>query len=230
MAKWGQQMSAEEILGMKPEDLRSKLDSSATKDDLTGVNTKLGEFETSLSSIQTMLSKLTSKPETPDPTLEADLNDPTTQMLTDPSGYVSRQTQGIANTAAAARADINEMRARNKYPGAFAKYGDELVTTAKNFSLAQRAGENFWDFHIETITGRKVLKGEIESGSYPSLMGSSSFAPNSSGNENDPNKGLDPQIAAFLKDRGVPLDKAAMVKQAQDNGEPVDINTYRKAG
>jgi hypothetical protein len=229
MAKWGQQMSAEEILGMKPEDLRSKLDSSATKDDLTAISTKQEEFGNDLSSIKTMLSKLTTPPEIPNPTLEADLNDPTTQMLTDPSGYINRQTQGIQAQAASARADILEMRARSAYPGAFAKYNDELMAGANRFSLDQRAQPSFWDFHIRTFMGDKYIKGETN-GSYPSLMGSSSFAPNSSGNENDPNKGLDPQVASFLKDRGVPLDKAAMVKQAQDNGEPVDINTYRKAG
>jgi hypothetical protein len=223
----GKQLSAEEILGMKPEDLRSKLDSSATKDDLTAISTKQEEFGTTLSAIQASLAALTKKPETPDPTLEADLNDPTTQMLTDPQGYISRQTQNLANATAATRADLNEMRARSAYPGAFAKYNDELVAGANKFSLDQRSNPTFWDFHIRTFMGDKYIKGETQ-GSYPSLVGGSSFAVNSSGDPTDPNKGFDPQVAAFLKERGVPLDKAAVVKQMQDNGEPVSIETYAK--
>jgi hypothetical protein len=224
----GRQMTAEEILGMKPEDLRSKLDSSVTKDDLTAISTKQEEFGTTLSAIQASLAALTRKPETPDPTLEADLNDPTTQMLTDPAGYVTRQTQGIANTASATRADLNEMRARQAYPAAFNKYNDELTTGANKFSLDQRANPSFWDFHIRTFMGDKYIKGETQ-GSYPSLVGSSSFAPNAQGDPSDPNKGFDPQVAAFLKERGVPLDKAAILQKNFENGEPVSIDTYKKA-
>ena len=224
----GRQMSAEEILGMKPEDLRSKLDSSATKDDLTAISTKQEEFGTTLSAIQASLAALTRKPETPDPTIEADLNDPTTQMLTDPQGYIIRQTQNLANATAATRADLNEMRARSAYPGAFAKYNDELTAGSNKFSLDQRASPSFWDFHIRTFMGDKYIKGET-GGSYPSLVGGSSFAPQNSGDPMDPNKGIDPEVAGWLKERGIPIDKAAILKKNFDNGEPVDINTYKKA-
>jgi hypothetical protein len=227
MAWTGKQLSAEEILGMKPEDLRSKLDSSATKDDLTAISTKQEELGSTLASIQASLAALTKQPETPDPNLNADLTDPTTQMLTDPQGYIGRQTQGIAAQALAARADILEMRARSAYPGAFAKYNDELVTGANKFSIEQRANPSFWDFHIRTFMGDKYIKGETQ-GSYPSLMGSGSYAPGNV-DPGDPNKGIDTEVAGFLKDRGVPLDKAAIIKKSMiDNGEPVSIDTYKK--
>jgi hypothetical protein len=225
---WQKQMTAEEILGMNPEELRNKLDSSVKKEDLTEITSKQEEFGTTLSAIQASLAKLTSQPETPNPTLQADLDDPTTAMLTDPTGFITRHTQGIANTASATRADLNEMRARQAYPGAFSKYNEELVAGANKFSLDQRSQPLFWDFHIRTFMGDKYIKGETQ-GSYPSLMGSSSFAPNGGGDVNDPNHGFDPQVAAFLKEHNIPLDKAAIVKKAQDNGEPVDINTYKKA-
>lgn len=222
------QMSAEEILGMKPEDLRSKLDSSATKEDLTAISTKQEEFGTTLSAIQASLAALTTKPSAADPNLNADLDDPTTQMLTDPQGYIGRQTQGIAAQAASARADILEMRARSAYPGAFAKYNEDLIAGANKFSLEQRAQPSFWDFHVRTFMGDKYIKGETQ-GSYPSLVGGSSFAPQNSGDPMDPNRGIDPEVANWLKDRGIPLDKAAILKKNFDNGEPVDINTYKKA-
>jgi hypothetical protein len=224
---WQKQMTAEEILGMKPEDLRNKLDSSATKDDLTAISTKQGEIETSLSAIQASLAALTKKPEVPDPTIQSDLDDPTTAMLTDPTGFVNRATKDISAQAAEARADILEMRARSAYPAAFSKYNDELVSSANKYSVEQRANKSFWDFHIRTFMGDKYIKGE-EKGSYPSMIGSSSFGPGQD-DSSDPNKGLDPQVAAFLKERGVPLDKAAIIKQQQSAGEPVDINTYKKA-
>lgn len=225
---WQKQMTAEEILGMKSEDLRSKLDSSATKDDLTAISTKQDEFGSSLAAIQASLAKLTTAPPVDDPNLAADLNDPTTQMLTDPTGFVNRATQNISAQAASARADILEMRARQAYPGAFGKYNDELVTGANKFSLEQRAQPSFWDFHIRTFMGDKYIKGETQ-GAYPSLVGSSSFAPNPSGDPSDPNKGFDPQVAAFLRERNIPLDKAAILKKNFDNGEPVSIDTYKKA-
>lgn len=224
---WQKQLTADEILGMKPEDLRSKLDSSATKEDLTAISTKQDEFGTTLSAIQASLAALTTKPPAADPNLNADLDDPTTQLLTDPQGYIARQTRGSVDQNLQTASALHEMRARSAYPGAFSKYNDDLIAGANKFSLEQRAQPSFWDFHIRTFMGDKYIKGETQ-GSYPSLMGSSSFAPNNAGPD-DPNKGFDPQVAAFLKERGVPLDKAAIVKQAQDSGEPVSIDTYKKA-
>jgi hypothetical protein len=227
MAWTGKQLSAEEILGMKPEELKTKLDSAVTKEDLAAATTKIDEFGSSLSQIQAALASLTAKPEHIDPNVKNDLDDPTTQMLTDPTGFITRQTQNISDQATSARADILEMRARSAYPGAFSKYGDEIMAGAKRFSLGQRAGENFWDFHIRTFMGDKYIKGETQ-GSYPSHIGSGSFAPGSP-DSSDENKGFDPQVAAFLKERGVPLDKAAVIKKSMmDNGEPVSIDTYRK--
>jgi hypothetical protein len=222
------QMSAEEILGMKPEDLRTKLDGAASKEDITAATDKIAGLEGSLAAIQASLAKLTTPPPVVDPNDAADLNDPTTQMLTDPQGFVARQTQNLAKQSAETKAQLNEMRARGAYPGAFSKYNDELMKSVNNFSLEQRAQEGFWDFHIRTFMGDKYIKGEA-TGSYPSLMGSGSGY-SSVGAPEDQNGGLDPQVAAFLKDRGVPLDKAAQIKKNMiDNGEPVSIDTYKKA-
>lgn len=225
---FGKQLTAEEILGMKPEDFRAKMDGAVTKDDLTAATAKIEEQGNTLAEIKASLAKLTTPVAQPDPNFVADLEDPTTQMLTDPAGYVARQTLGLQNTALETKAQLLEMRARSKYAGAFQKYDKELTDGAARFSIAQRAQDSFWDFHVATLTGQKVLAGEFQGGSYPSLMGNGSYGANVS-EPIDPNSGFDPQVSAFLKERGVPLEKAALIKKAMDNGEPVDINTYKKA-
>lgn len=223
------QMSAEEILGMKPEDLKAKLDSAVTKEDLTATQTKIEEQAGALAKIQEMLAKLTTPTPEPDPVVVADSEDPTTQMLTDPQGFISRSTKGIAETASQARADILEMRARNAYARAFAKYGKELMEGAKSFSLAQRAQDGFWDFHIRTFMGDKYIKGETGSGSYPSLLGSSTISSTHMEDPDDPNKGFNPEVASFLKERGVPLEKAAKIKLLMaDQGEPISLASYKE--
>ena len=221
-------MSAKEILGMEPDELKTRLDSSATKEDVTAQNAKLEEHGTALSEIRAMLAKLTSPPPPePDPNISADLNDPTTQILTDPSGFINRQTQGTQAIALQARADVLEMRARSEYPGAFAKFGETLMQSAKNFPVSARAQENFWSSHIRMVMGDKLVKGELESGSYPSLMGSSSFSPNSQ-NDSDPNRGFSPDMAKFFKDRNIPLDKAEKIKRLMsDNGEGINMENYK---
>ena len=230
MAVWsGKQLSAEDILGMKPEDLKTKLESAATKADLEEFKAKQTEQTNSLTAIQAALAKLTTPPPPdPDPNIKADVDDPTTQILTDPAGYINRQTAEVANTALQARADVLEMRARSAYSGAFAKYGQELTESAARFSLAQRAQDGFWDYHVRTFTGDKFLKGDLQQGSYPSMIGSSSFAPSNGVSDNDPNKGFIPDQVEFFKDHKVPLDKAAALKKMLDGGEPISLDTYKR--
>jgi hypothetical protein len=129
-----------------------------------------------------------------------------------------------------AAADVQEMRARQANPSIFQKYGQQISESAGKFPLQQRAQSSFWDWHLRTYLGDKLMKGEIESGSYPSLMGGSSFAPSATGETADPNKGFDPQVAARLKERGIPLDKAAAINDLMSkNGEPIDIQRYQEA-
>jgi hypothetical protein len=224
-------LTAKEILGMEPDELKTRLDGAATKDDLTKATSAIEQQGNALSEIRTMLNKLTAPPPPePDPATEADANDPTTQILTDPSGFVGRQTAGLAEQAAETRADVLEMRARTKYPQVFAKWGDQLLETARKFSASQRAQQGFWEFHLRTFTGDKLLKGEIEAGSYPSLVGSSSFAPNSGNSDSDPNKGFSPDQVAFFKEHGVPLDRAAKIKNLViDNGESITLEAFKNS-
>ena len=224
------QLTAEEILGMKPEDLKNRLDTAASKEDLKAITDSQAALQGTLSQLQASLNKLTTPPEVPDPTTVADQNDPTTQLLVDPNGYINRQTAGTQQVALETKAGLNEMRARQNNPGIFQKYSDQIMTSANRFPLAQRAQEGFWDFHLRTYLGDKLMKGELEQGSYPSLMGGSSFAPNSTSEADDPNRGFDPQVAAYLKERGIPLEKAAAITQIMvKNGDPIDIQRYTDA-
>jgi hypothetical protein len=223
-------LSAKEILGMEPDELKAKLESAVTKDDLSKTTSTLEQQGNALSEIRAMLDKLTAPPPPePDPNLEADANDPTTQILSDPTGFVGRQTAGIAATAAQARADVLEMRARQTYSGAFAKYGEAIMEAANRFPVAARAQDGFWNSHIRMILGDKFVKGEIEPGSYPSLVGSSSFAPNTGASDADPNQGFSPDQVAFFKERGVPLERAAKIKKLViDNGEHINLRDYKE--
>lgn len=222
-------VSAKEILGMEPDELKSKLEAAVTKDDLTATTTKLEEQGNALNEIRSMLAKLTTPTPEPDPNVKLDADDPTTQVLTDPQGFINRQTAGIAATAAQAKADVLEIRARQKHAGAFQKYEKDIMDSANNFPVTARAHENFWDNHIAMVLGQKVVRGELESGSYPSLVGSSSFAPSSGHSDSDPNKGFNPDMAAFFKERGIPLEKAEKIKKLMvDNGEPINMDNYKK--
>lgn len=225
---WPQKgLTAKEILGMEPTELQAKLDSSASKADLEKLNTAVETQNQSLAAIQASLAKLTAAPPTdPDPNIQLDQNDPTTQVLTDPAGFIRRQTDPIAQTAIQTQADLNEMRARQKYPQHFNQFGEELVSKAGNFSASQRAQPGFWDFHIRTILGEKVLSGSIDAGTYPSLVGSSSFAPHT-GEVKDRNLGLDPEMASWLTGRGIPLESAAKLRKMQLDGTEISLENYK---
>jgi len=224
-------MTAEQILGMSTDDFKAKMDGAASKDDVTALKSAFEEQGSLLTGIKDALSKLTTPAVVPDPQLQADADDPTTSMLADPGGFVNRQTMGIQATALAAKADVQEMRARQKYAGAFAKFGDELMRTAAAFPVNARAHDGFWDQHVASFTGQKFLKGEIEAGGYPSLLGGSTVQPAGSmgGDVNDPNRGFTPEQVAYFKERDIPLAKAAAYRDVMHkDGDPIDIATYKK--
>jgi hypothetical protein len=227
----GGRMSAEQILGMSTEDFKKKMDGSASKDDVTGLQGKIEEQASTLTALKDMLTKLTTPPPAADPNTQADLDDPTTQLLADAPGFINRQTQGIQATALAAKADVQEMRARQKYAGAFAKYGEELMRTAAAFPVNSRAMDGFWDQHIAMFTGQKYLKGEMEGGNYPSLLGNSTISAQGSmgGDVTDPNRGFTPDQVAYFKDRGIKIAQAAAYRDLMiRDGEPIDIQKYKE--
>ena len=53
-------LTAKEILGMEPDELKSKLDSAVTKDDLTKATSTIEQQGNALSEIRALLDKLTS--------------------------------------------------------------------------------------------------------------------------------------------------------------------------
>src|SRR6516162_5186236 len=118
-------VSAKDILGMEAEELKTKLDSAASKDDVKAATDAVEGLKGTIGELQAALAKLTTPTPQPDPNIQADVNDPTTQILTDPAAYIGRQTAGMGQVALKAAADVNEMRARQKYAGAFQQYGAE---------------------------------------------------------------------------------------------------------
>jgi hypothetical protein len=218
----------EKIIGMKPEELKSKLDSAVTKDDLKAVTEQVTQFNTGLTELRESLKALTT-PRDPDPVVE-DPTDPTTAVLTDPKGFIRNETRGLQEQQIQTQAQLQEMRARQnpKLAGVFSKYGDEMVAMAEKMPLAQRAQPGFWEWHARTFVGDKMITGKIDQGSYPSLIGSSTVSPNTDGSTADPNKGFDPQVAEWFKNRHVPLDKASKIQQIMGrDGDPISLANYK---
>lgn len=215
----------EKIIGMKPEELKARLDSSVTKDDLTAATKDIGEMKSGLEAIKEALAKLTAPKETP----VIEPGDPTTEVLTDPAGFINKHTKPIVDANTETRAQVQEMRARQnpKFSNIFVQFGDELVANASKFPASNRAQDGFWEWNIRTFLGDKYIKGDLQNADYPSLIGTSTVAPNPDGSSNDPNKGFKPEMAQWLKDRNVPLDKAAKIQSLMSNGEQLTLTAVK---
>jgi hypothetical protein len=222
---------AEDILGMSQDDFKKKLEGSASKADLDALKGEISQqFTSSVELLKAELQKLGQKP--PEPVVETDPEDPTTAVLTDPAGFIDRRTQPLVNAQLQSNAQIQEMRARQdpRFSRIFAKYGPELVAIADKMDMKGRGTPGFWEWHIKTFLGDKYVKGDLQGESYPSLIGTSSVGPEAGGDGDDPNKGMNPQVAAWLKERGVPLDKAAKINNMMNrDGDPISLQNY-KAG
>lgn len=227
----GSRLTAEQILGMTTDEFKQKMEGAASKEDVTSLSQKAEETKTALDEIRASLAALTKKPDPVDPAIVADADDPTTSLLADPAGFIRRQTQGSEAVALQTRADVLEMRARQANPGIFARYDKELREAAKSYNLASRCQENFWEFLMNSFLGGKVRSGDLEAGSYPSLLGGSTVAASGSqgGDPSDPNRGFSAGQVAYFKERGIPLAKAAAYRDLMvRDGEPIDIKAYKE--
>lgn len=217
-----------ELIGMDPEELKAKLDSSATKADLDQISQQVTKFNSGLDELKASLAQLTAPK--PAPVVE-DPTDPTTGLLLDPKGFIKNETKGIQENQYQTQAQVQELMARKnpKLANAFNQYGTELVASAeKMYSAEQRSKAGFWEWHTRTFLGDKVIEGKINRDSYPSLIGSSTIGPGSERGEQDPNHGFDPQVAEWLKNRNVPLPKAARIKEIMEkNGDTISLSNYK---
>lgn len=222
--------NAKDLIGMEADELKAKLDSAASKEDIDAIKAEIAASAGSLSEIKAALAELTKKPEV---TPEVDPTDPRDQMLLDPQGFVNKQTQGLARQQAEMKASLNELRARQnpEYANVFAQFGKEIDVLAGKFTPEQRAQDGFYDWHIKTLLGHKMLTREIKPDAYPSLLGSSSVAPNDGDPATDPNKGFDPEMAKWFRDRHPEdkniLEKMAKINQLSKDGEPMSLATYK---
>lgn len=224
---WPKAQTAEEILGMKPEDLKSKLDSAASKDDVkTAVEAANAETKSQLQQIQDSLKALTT-PKTPEIPVTED--DASVRVLTDPTKFVNDATKDLRAGNERVQAQVQEMRARQDplLSGAFAKFGKELTEEAKKFPLSSQGMDNFWSHVVKNFLGDKMVKGEIREGNFPSLMGASSVGVRSDGSSSDPNLGFTSDVADFYRQRNIPLEKAAKIQKLMAvNGEPITHANY----
>lgn len=230
MALFPNNVDPEKIIGMKPEELKAKLDASVTKEDLKAVGDQVTAFTSSLNEIKTSLAALTTPKS--EPVIEEDPTDPTTRVLLDPKKFVNDETRGQQEQILQTQAQLQEMRARQnpRLSGVFAKYGDEMIALAEKMPIAQRAQPGFWEWQVRTFVGDKVVTGKLDRDSYPSLIGSSTIGVRQDGDTVDPNMGFDAPVADWLKGRNIPLAKAAKIHEIMGkNGDPISIANY-KAG
>jgi hypothetical protein len=182
----------------------------------------------SLAQIQESLKNLT-KPAEPPPNKTDDSDDASVRVLTDPTKFVNDATKDLRDGNARIEAQVQEMRAKGdpRFSNVFNKYGKELAEAAKKFPASAQAQSNFWEFLIPKFLGDKLVAGEIREGNMPTLMGASSVGVRSDGSSSDPDHGLNPEVAAYLRGKGVPIDKAAKIhKLMHVDGEPITIENY----
>lgn len=225
--------SAEEIIGMKPEDLKAKLDGAATKDDLTAIKT---EVTSSLADLKKTLEGLTAKPAGSEGGEGGDNGggdggepDATVALISDPTKFVGKQLEPLQKAQMETQAQLGEMRARQNpaLAGAFTQFGTELIESANKLPLAMRAQPGFWDWHIRAILGDKMVKGEIREGKFPSLIGSSSVVPNVTGSTKDANHGFSAQQVQWFNEHKIPLESARAITNMYDDGEPINQSGYK---
>lgn len=221
---WNNKATAEEVIGMTADDLKGKLDSAASKTDIETLKTEIAQsFSSSLNQLRDELKATQSAPITN----VQEPADPTTQVLVDPRGFVADETKDLRKSNMETQAMVMEMRARQgSLANVFSQYGDNLISNAYKFPVEQRAHPMFWENYIRTFLGDQVVRGEIKS-QYPSLIGNSSIGPNPSGSSADPAGNFSSDIAGYLKDRNIPLDKAARLQKLFTDGEPITIANTR---
>jgi hypothetical protein len=226
---WPKTPTPEELIGMKPEELKSKLDGAASKEDVKAATDSVAEVKGTLAQIQESLKALTT-PKLPEKVADATGDDdPTVRVLTDPAKFLADGTKDLRDGQAKVQAQVQEMRARQdpNLSAMFAKYGKELTEAAAKFPLAMQAQDNFWEWHTSTFLGVKVKKGEIRGDNFPALLGLSSVGPRADGSSGDQSFGFTPDMAFFLKERGVPLDRAARIRQLMHvDGEHLTHKNY----
>ena len=215
-----------DMIGMEPEELKQRLDSSASKSDLDGIKQ---QFSSGLEELKASLASLSASIPKPVPVVE-DPNDATTKLLLDPKGTIREETKTLRDAQIQTQAQLEEIKARQNptLVKAFNQFGKEISEMANKVPLEQRAQPGFWEWMTSTIVGKKMLNGQIDRDSYPSLIGSSTVGSDPSAPEKDPNFGFDPEVASWLKNRNIPLAKAARIDQImRKNGDPISMANYK---
>lgn len=212
----------EKEFGIGRDELKRRLESSVSKEDYDALKAETDGTKSTLSELQERLNSLTNPQRQDDPV------DPTTEMITDPAGFIGKVTNPTLQLAMQAQADLQEMKARQKYSEIFAESEDEIMESLKGFNLQTRSQPNFWEIHMSRFIGGKALKGELRAGSYPSLMGAGSASGSSSGG--DPNLGLSADEIEYAAKRGIKKEKYAMAKKLVASGEKITLESAKKMG
>lgn len=134
-----------------------------TRDDFEGLkttfNSALDEIKTSLAGLSVREAPVV-KTETQASVDEFDYADPT--------AYINKRTNAVANVAVETKASLEEMRARTRRAKEFALWGKEIDELAQKDGLGYRAQTQYWDNLCDMVRGRhaadieeKAAKGEM---------------------------------------------------------------------
>ena len=147
---WPNKPTAEELIGMSGDELKTKLESAATKDDINNIKTGLEQsFSTSLNELRESLKQMST------PLTQADPQDPTTRVLVDPTQFVADETKDIRKMSIETQAQVMKMRARQgQFSNVFSQYGDDLIKKAYSFPVEQRASAWILGHLLANISGR----------------------------------------------------------------------------
>lgn len=211
--------SLEEEFGMPVDEVKKRLNNSVPKEDFDALKAQNEEYGSTLTTLQQQLQSLTAPK-----TQVVEEVDPTTAMISDPLRFVQDATAGDRTLVYQSRADLQEIRARQKYAAVFAEHEKELLETAGKMSLGARAGDGFWDMHVQQILGGHALRGDLK-GSYPSLMGGGSGGYMNTG---DRESRLEPHMAEHASKRGIKADDLQAAEKLVTSKDKISLENYKK--
>jgi len=216
---------------MKPEDLKSKLDSAATKEDFNAVQAAVDKQNASLETIKNSLAALTApKIETP---VTPSADEDAVRLLANPSEFLRDANRDVRMSQDEIKAQMAELQARQnpELAGFFRQYPKEAADLAAKAPVNLRAQANFWVSAVNQILGDKVRRGEIREGKFPSLLGASSVGVRADGTTEDTNFGFSDEMASFFKERGKSLKDMAFIRDRMDRrtgaGETIDLASWK---
>jgi hypothetical protein len=197
-----------EVIGMSADELKGKLDSAASKDDLKAVTDGQTALQNTLTSLQQSIESLKSKPKD-DSGSEGDLD-----FLADPDKVLNSRLKPLTDQTYANTIMLQHDAARKAHPRDFDRWGTEIVKKMGELSADQQSDPRVWKAMVLMVRGEHA--DQIERDGATGQFGF--LEPVSAGLRPDPknNENLSPaerEMVKTLSPFGVTADKYKRGKQ-----------------